>query len=103
MGLLKLSAWFNRKGVMETKDWPLTLADAVSRIVTKLSDSDKKAIAKMKKKDLVMLHMSMGMGIRNEFGLWQGNDALLESCGPCHPDDVSGVIIEAVWMAVRGK
>jgi uncharacterized protein DUF6794 len=52
------------------------------------------------------------MGIRNAFGLWQGNAALLKSCaearygpGPdamfMHPDDASGVIIEAVWRRLQ--
>ncbi len=39
------------------------------------------------------------MGIRNAYGLWAGNKALLESCGSAniHPDECSMTIIEAVW------
>ena len=55
----------------------------------------------MKKKDLISLHFGLGEYIRNEFGLWQGNSELLESCFPGgyppDPDEISGVIIEAVW------
>jgi hypothetical protein len=47
--------------------------------------------------DLIRFHHGWGTGIRNAFGLWGGNRALLDSCGGGHPDDASMVIIEAVW------
>ena len=86
---------------MNGKDWPVTLADAVKRVVDKLSDADKKAIAKMKKDDLIMLHMSLGMAIRNDFDLWQGNDSLIKECQLMDPDDISGEIIDAVWAKLK--
>ena len=38
-----------------------------------------------------------GLGIRNGFGLWRGNVALLESCRVSHPDSCSSAIIAGVW------
>ena len=42
------------------------------------------------------LHFSLGMSIRNELGLWSGNDELVAACGVSHPDDASGVILRAL-------
>ena len=68
----------------------------------------------MSEGELISLHFSLGMHIRNEFGLWQGgNDGLLASCFPDvtdpymlmiikqDPDRASGVIIEALCERVR--
>jgi hypothetical protein len=45
------------------------------------------------------------MRIRNRYGLWRGNDKLiLSACGqPCHPDDASMKIIEAIWEEFRSR
>jgi hypothetical protein len=71
-----------------------------------VSEEDKTAIAHMSASELIDPHFSLGMYIRNAFGLWQGNHALLMSCSaagrPIHPNDASGVIIEALWTCLRG-
>ena len=47
------------------------------------------------------------MYIRNEFGLWEGNIELAESChcgfpnGKYVPDNVSSVIVQAVWRKLQ--
>jgi len=83
--------------------WPTTLSDAVTYITERLSEDDKRLLRETKKSDLARFHHGWGMGIRNGFGLWRGNDKLIESaCGkPCHPDDASMVIMEAVWAALQ--
>jgi hypothetical protein len=66
-------------------------------------------LAVMTEKDLPDFHFSLGHHIRNEFGLWSGNDALLESCRILsgdrylHVDDASIVIIKALWEKVKEK
>lgn len=83
-------------------------------LVGALSAPDKQRIRAMRKDDLIQFHFGWGMSIRNAFGLWGGNAALMRSCaewrygvgkGPdatfMHPDDASGVIIEAVWQRLR--
>jgi hypothetical protein len=61
----------------------------------------------MVEEDLTDFHFSLGHHIRNEFGLWSGNDALLESCHiiagkqDLHVDEASMVIIKALWKKVR--
>ena len=85
--------------------WPETLKDAVADILSGMSEADKQKLRTTPKGDLIMFHFGWGMGIRNAYGLWGGNTKLIESaCGkPCHPDDASMAIIEAVWAALQKK
>ncbi len=58
-------------------------------------------------------HFGLGSRIRNEFGLWQGNDQLLASCFPDatdpymlviikhDPDGASRVIVGALWERLQ--
>ena len=41
---------------------------------------DKATIANMAEVELASLHSTLGSYIRNSFGLWSGNEALLTSC-----------------------
>ena len=47
------------------------------------------------------------MWIRNNFGLWSGNEALLEECaldgerGCLDPDEASMVILREAWRRVK--
>lgn len=84
----------------ESLEWPRSLDAAVAHIVEGSSQEDLALVAATKREDLIQFHMGWGMGIRNGLGLWRGNESLLLSaCGgePCHPDDASMKIIEAVW------
>ena len=88
---------------MKKKIWPLTFDEAVKRVIATLTEADKVEILKFPKKDLVLLHMSMGMKIRNDFGLHQGNDALMRACGTMDADAVSTDIVEAVWKRLKAE
>ena len=49
---------------------------------------------------MVLLHHSLGMYLRNEYGLWSGDSELyryLYDLGLRHPDDMSSVILESFW------
>lgn len=92
-------------------DWPQTVDEAVERILRGMSAEDKERLRSTPKDDLILFHFGWGTGIRNEFGLWGGNEALMASCAEAkgygadpeflHPDDASGVIIEAVWQRLQ--
>jgi hypothetical protein len=89
-----------------TPSWPQTVEAAVVRIMTELTDASKADIANLPESQLCLLHFGLGMYIRNTFGLWQGNQALLDSCskaggGFVHPDDANTVIIKALWQRLR--
>ena len=90
---------------MESKQWPTTVDEAVGVVIVTLSDEDKASIAAMAESELIGLHFGLGAWIRNNLGLWKGNDQLMgdarERNQSMHPDDASMVIIEAVWERLR--
>lgn len=81
--------------------WPKSLSEAVAQVISSLTDESRRGLRSMAEPDLIELHMGMGMGIRNEFGLWRGNESLLRDCDTTHPDDCSQLIIERVWERLR--
>ena len=87
------------------KGLPKTMNDAVTELISKLSEEVKNKIRKTPKKDLGgEFHFGLGTWIRNNFGLWAGNDELMQSvCGDKYgdPDHASSVIIEEVWKVLR--
>jgi hypothetical protein len=58
--------------------------------------------------ELSLLHINLGEYIRNEFGLWSGNEDLMSSCctiaktDKIHEDTASTIIIEKLWERLRG-
>lgn len=85
----------------KSPEWPTTIKAVVKDILSKMSSEDKKKIKNTQKQDLIKFHFGWGTGIRNEYGLWKGNKALLKETGKSHPDDASMVIIEAVWKELQ--
>jgi len=83
---------------------PKTVAEAVDRLVAGLSEEERGRLRDMAKEDLILLHHTWGLGIRNKFGLWGENEALVESLPPEHrfADDASMFLIEAAWERLRG-
>lgn len=84
--------------------WPKSCDDAVEQALQEIPVAAQAELAAVKQNDLIQLHHSLGRTIRNEFGLWSGNAALLESCSgrsDAHPDDVSMIIIEQLWAKLQ--
>jgi Domain of unknown function (DUF6794) len=79
--------------------WPTTVDGAVHDILSNMSDDVKMQIRVTRRDNLLELHFGLLTGIRNRYGLWNGNDKLmLSACGrPCRPEDASIKIIEALW------
>ena len=100
---LGLSAASQASDLLPPEKWPRTIEQAVVDILRDMPEDDKQRLRDTSSSDLIMFHMGWGMGIRNQFGLWRGNhDLMLSACGrPCHPDDASMLVIEAVWRAVQ--
>lgn len=90
-----------RAAAAENTTWPRTVDEAVARILADMSAADKEKIRTTQKDDLILFHHGWGTGIRNQFGLWQGNPELMAACHATHPDDASMVIIEAVWRKLQ--
>ncbi len=84
-----------------------TVAEAVERLIKELSLKDKTTIANMAETDLSTLYLNLGEYIRNEFGLWSGNQDLITSCSlivkrhNVHEDEASSIIIRELWEQLR--
>lgn len=64
-----------------------------------LDGEQKIAIAVMRKEDLINLHFSLGMAIRNAFGLYEQGNKLLAS----YADDASEEIIRELWAKLNSN
>jgi hypothetical protein len=82
-------------------EWPRTLDEAVEQLALGLSRNEKEDIARLPEDHLIDLHFGLGARIREEFGLWRQNKALLASCGSHDPDDASMAIVRALWVRLR--
>ncbi len=85
------------------ENWPVTVEGVVDDLLPRLYLAEKLMIFFTKKERMTSLHFDLGLLIRNRYGLWRGNEKLmLAACGaPCHPDDASMPIVEAVWQALH--
>ncbi|MDD2759924.1 MAG: hypothetical protein PHH11_06480 [Methylomonas sp.] len=79
---------------------PVTIPEAIDRLLLLLSKEDKAAIAAMAEEDLCDLHFTVGLAIRNAW-LNPLDSYLRAACGTYHPDDASHVIITKLWQALQ--
>jgi hypothetical protein len=85
------------------KQWPETIADAIRVLDAVLPDSAKDEIRAIALEDLHVLHQGLGTFIRNEFGLWAGNDALITTTLEIDPDLASMTIIREFWDHLQAR
>ena len=89
------------------KNLPRAVDEAVGRLLEELPLRDKTKLGDMDEEDLIELHFSLGVYVRNEFGLWGENRDLMESCRSVsgeaylHEDDAAMVIVTELWERVR--
>jgi hypothetical protein len=84
--------------------WPRTVAEAVELKLRTMSDGDKANIRAMPRERVQDLYHGFQMLHRADFGLGEGNDALLESCGSTRmpAEECMRVILDALWLALQG-
>jgi len=80
---------------------PSTVNQAVDRLLIILSPDDLHEIGLMQENDLYDLHFSLGLDIRNAFGLNVSGSLLLEACGVKLADDASHLIMCALRKRLR--
>ena len=86
---------------------PKTVDQAVDMLIDELSLKDRTTISNLAEDELINLHINLGEYIRNEFGLWSGNEDLMSSCctiakmNKIHEDTASTIIIEKLWARLR--
>jgi len=88
-------------------DLPRSVDEAVDRLIAELPLRYTAKIAKMNGGDLSALHATIGPYIRKNFGLWRGNEELMESCriwsgqDEFYIDTASAMIIQAMWARLK--
>ena len=86
---------------------PETVDQTVEQLLSDITLNNEIQILAMQEEDLMNLHFSLAAYIRNQFRLWTGNEALMESCRSAfgnqdlHVDDVSMVIVKALWERLK--
>jgi len=88
-------------------DPPRSIDEAVERLIDELPLKDRVSIAKMNKRELSAMHVTLGPGIREKYGFWTGNEELMESCrilsGKDRFDVATGsaMIIDLMWAKLK--
>ncbi|BBB68136.1 hypothetical protein UNDYM_3883 [Undibacterium sp. YM2] len=91
----------------DASSWPASCGQAVSQFLAKLDNNSKQALRKTKYAELKDHAVLWGMLVRNRFGLWRGNSALIASCvamrpgSSAYPEDISWVIVEEGWKRLQ--
>ena len=85
---------------------PKNLNEAVSQLDILHTEKDKKDIYGMTEKDYTTnSHFSTGMWIRNNWGLWGGQELakFFNGLGIFHPDDMSGIILCSYYRHIHNQ
>jgi hypothetical protein len=80
---------------------PKTVDDAVTVLLTLMPDIEQAKVAQVREEDLERLHLGMGIWIRNNLGLWSGNEELMADTGAYDADSAAAVITRTFWLRVR--
>lgn len=91
--------------LISPRSWPGSVDAALTMLDAQIDAASRNKLAHMGYDELIELHQGWGQSIRDRFGMWSGNDELLEDCDPqyTHPDMCSTVIISRYWKKVRAE
>ena len=89
------------------KPHPTTIDEAIEILFSSL-EADDIAFIKDPESSSVSLHFTVGMGLRNYWHLWAEESPIKDDFKKRfnlfgHADDMSGMILDAVWAKVRGE
>ena len=86
---------------------PHTMDEAVARLLQELPLKDKVTIANMGADEIPGLKASLGRYVQKQFGLWEGNEDLMQSCRQAadHPqladEEIAALIIDRLARELR--
>jgi hypothetical protein len=87
--------------IQKSLEPPKTITETVDRLLIVLDEEHKVAIAAMPEEELINLHFSLGLAIRNAFGFWDTKSPLLKACQSMNPEDISDQIIHELWLRLN--
>lgn len=79
---------------------PIDLNDCITQLDRIIPDNNKTKIAAMRGDQFsAYSHMTLGMWLRNNWGLWKGSrlSQFFNSKGIHHPDDMSGIVLDSYY------
>ncbi|HPC74650.1 MAG TPA: hypothetical protein P5551_08495 [Syntrophales bacterium] len=83
---------------------PATVSEAVNHIIDRMSFKTRVAVAHMSDEEVAIFNVfGWGEGIREDFGLWEENENLMEDCCAEDPFEASLLIIQTVRNRLRGR
>jgi len=104
LGLFILTGLIAQKPDKKYK--PKNLNEAISQLDILLTEKDKKDVYDMTERDYTTnSHFSTGMWIRNNWGLWGGQELAkyFNALGIYHPDDMSGIILCSYYRHIHNQ
>lgn len=83
--------------------WPRTVAEAVDLKLRTMSDGEKAALRQTPRDRVQDAYHGFQMMHRADFGLSEGNEQLLASCGSVRitAEECMRIILDALWVAVQ--
>ena len=92
--------------VISANELPQTVNEAADIVYQGMKEQEKRRMLMVPEAKIISYNRFFGAGIRNNFGLWGGeNKALLSDCdkrsGYSHPESCSGFIINLVWQRLK--
>ncbi len=90
---------------VEATVWPRTVAEAVDLKLRTMSEAEKSAIRQVSRDRVQDAYHGFQMMHRADFGLGEGNDDLLASCGSVRmpAEECMRIILDALWFALQGS
>jgi hypothetical protein len=84
---------------------PIDLNDCFVQLDSILSPAELDTLRNWTEEDMNMAHMSLGLWIRNNWGLWRGSrlSKWFNAQSIWHPDDMSGIILTSYWRYLNNR
>lgn len=84
---------------------PMNLEDSFGELKKMLHPDLLKQIREGPEREMVGFHMSLGLWMRNNWGLWAGSrlGKYFNGIGIFHPDDMSSIILDSFWRHLKSQ
>ncbi len=103
--LLQFGILYSQDSLRKIVNTPNNLKEAHTELIRLLPADVVSQMKQGSQDDMIQYHFSIGMWIRNKWGLWQGSmlSKYLDSLGVKEPDEQSGVILNTFWRRLNNR